>query len=205
MLLTRRKRENIAGLPLCIMRLADDAARKLAHHGARRGHKAEVRPAEGRIEAERLPFTDGNVRAALARCFQDGQRNGVHAHDIFGSGCVCDLAEQFRILQLAEEIRLLDIEAGGVRAEHGAQRVRVCFAVLHWDNNQLRPGAEAVGLHNAEDVRVDCCGDIGLGTFTVAAHGDSFCSGSPAVINASVGHVHTGQFAEHSLVFKNSL
>ena len=135
MLLTRRKRENIAGLPLCIMRLADDAARKLAHHGARRGHKAEVRPAEGRIEAERLPFTDGNVRAALAGCFQDGQRNGVHAHDIFGSGCVRDLAEQLRVLQQAEEIRLLDIEAGGVRTEYGAQRVRVCSAVLHRDDS----------------------------------------------------------------------
>ena len=116
-----------------------------------------------------------------------------------------DLAEQLRVLQQAEEIRLLDIEAGGVRAEHGAQRVRVCFAVLHWDNNQLRPGAEAVGLHNAEDVRVDRCGDIGLCAFAVAAHGDGLCGGSSAVINARIGHVHAGQLTEHGLVLENSL
>ena len=134
-LLPRGKREDIAGLPLRVVRLTDDAAGELTHHGARRGHKAEVRAAEGRVEAKGLTFADGDVRAALAGRFQNCQRNGVHTHDVFGPGCVRDLAEQLRVLQQAEEIRLLDIEAGGIRTEYGAQRVRVCSAVLHRDDS----------------------------------------------------------------------
>ena len=116
-----------------------------------------------------------------------------------------DLADRLRVLKLAEVVRLLEVEARGVRAERCLERVRVGPAVLRGDDDQLGVGGKAVGLHDLDGLRVRGGGDVGLRALAVAAHGNGLGRGGRAVVVRGVGNVHAGQLADHGLEFKGAL
>ena len=205
MLLARGQRQHVANLAVHILRLADDAAGELSRHGGCRGHEAEERAAERRVEAEGLTVADGDVRTHRARRGQNGAGDGVHAHDELGARGVDDLTGRLRVFDLAEVVRLLEVEARGVIAEHFLERVEISSAVLCGDDKKLGIRGEAVGLHDLDDLRMGAGGDIGLRALAVLAHGDRLGCGGRAVVVRGVGNVHAGQLADHRLEFKRAL
>ena len=205
MLLARGQRQHVANLAVHILRLADDAAGELSRHGGRCGHKAEERAAERRVEAEGLTVADGDIRAHRARRGQNGAGDGVHAHDELCARGVDDLTGRLRVFNLAEVVRLLEVEARGVIAERFLERVEISSAVLCGDDKKLGIRGEAVGLHDLDDLRMGAGGDVSLRALAVLAHGDRLGRGSRAVVVRGVGDVHAGQLADHRLEFKRTL
>ena len=116
-----------------------------------------------------------------------------------------DLAHRLGVLDQAEEVRLLEVEAGGVCAERSAQRVQIDPSVLLRDHGQLRSGGKAVGLHDLDGLRIGAGGDKRLRALAILAHGDRLSSSRRAVIVRGVRHVHAGQLADHGLEFKGAL
>ena len=205
MLLARGQRQHVANLAVHIFRLADDAAGELSRHGGRRGHEAEERAAERRVEAEGLTVADGDIRAHRARRGQNGAGDGVHAHDELCARGVDDLTGRLRVFDLAEVVRLLEVEARGVIAERFLERVEISSAVLCGDDKKLGIRGEAVGLHDLDDLRMGAGGDVSLRALAVLAHGDRLGRGGRAVVVRGVGDVHAGQLADHGLEFESAL
>ena len=104
-----------------------------------------------------------------------------------------------------EVIRLLEVEARGVLAERGLERVEVGPAVLCGNDGQLGVRGKAVGLHDLDDLRVHAGGDIRLHALAVTAHRDGLGGSGRAVVVGGVGNVHARQFADHSLELERAL
>ena len=205
-LLARLQRQDKTALAARIDRLADDTARQLAHVLRRSGHEAEIRAAPAEGHAKRLALTDGDIRAALLRRFQDAEGNGVTAEDIQRARCMDDLAERFGVLKLAEEVRLLDAHAGDVPGRQKlAQGVRIGLSVLDGDDAQLVARAVAIGADGVDDVGMGRAGDQLHAALAVAAHGCGLGGGGRAVIDGCIGDVHARQLADHGLIFKDGL
>jgi len=76
---------------------------------------------------------------------------GLGEKDGFGGpGGMGGLADGPGILQIAVVVGLLDVHAGGVRAQGGLEGFQVRAAVLLGDQLQLHAGAEAVGPHGLD-------------------------------------------------------
>ena len=73
-LLTRLQRETVGGVPVGVLRDADEAARQLPLEARAHGHVAGVRSAEAHRHAEALRRADGDVGAEVAGRLQ--QRHG---------------------------------------------------------------------------------------------------------------------------------
>ena len=129
----------------------------------------------------------------------------MDAQDEFGPCFVGNGAGGLRILQVAVEIGLLQIDTGVRIAEHGAQGVQIGAPVLSWNERNLRIRARTIGLDGLNHRRV--CGgrDQRAIAFAVAAHRHGFRGGGGAVVHGGVGGVHAGQLTDHGLVFKNGL
>lgn len=136
-LLPRGEREHIAGLAVYVLRLTDDAAGKLARHGGGRRHKTEVGAAESSVEPEGLTVAHSDVSAHLMWSRQKSTGDGVHAHNKLRTRGVDELADGPCIFDLTEVVRLLEIEARGVLAERGLERVGVGPAILCGNDGQL--------------------------------------------------------------------
>ena len=132
-LLTRGQRQHVADLAVHIRSSGRRCGRELSRHGGCRGHEAEERTAERRVEAEGLTVADGDIRTHRARRGQNGAGDGVHAHDELCARGVDDLTGRLRVFNLAEVVRLLEVEARGVIAERFLERVEISSAVLCGD------------------------------------------------------------------------
>ena len=197
--------EHVAHIAVHVVGLPHDAARELAEHGLVCGHIAQVRPTEGKVQPQGLGLAHGHVRAALAGGLHDRQGDGVTPHDVLGPGGVDALADGFRILDAAEEVGLLDIDAGDVRAQRGLEGLHIRAPVPGGDHLQLRAGAEAVGAHDGDGLGIRAGGDQGLVPFPVPAHGQGLGGGGGAVVDGGVGDLHARQGANHGLILKNRL
>ena len=81
MLLPGLERQDERPPTVPVGRLPDDAPRQLPQQGFGDDHKTEVRPAEIDRVADRLPVTDGDVRAVLTRRGEHRERQGVADRD----------------------------------------------------------------------------------------------------------------------------
>ena len=136
---------------------------------------------------------------------QKSTGDGVHAHNKLRTRGVDELADGPCIFDLTEVVRLLEIEARGVLAERGLERVGVGPAILCGNDGQFGVRGKAVGLHDLDDLRVHAGGNIRLCTLAVAAHGDGLGGSGRAVVVGGVGNVHARQFADHSLELERAL
>ena len=114
------------------------------------------------------------------------------------------LADGSCVFDLPEVIRLLEVEARGVLAERGLERVEIGSAILCGNDSQFGVRGEAVGLHDLDDLRIRAGGDIRLHALTVTAHRDGL-GGSGRAVVGGVGNIHARQFADHSLELERAL
>ena len=205
MLLARGKGENVTGVAVDVVRLADDTAGELAGHGIGRRHDAEVRAAERGVKAEGLAVGHDDVRTAFARGLHDGGGDHVDAHDKLRARGMNDLADGGSVFHHAEVVGLLDEEAGCVFAEGCLESGCIGLAVLRGNDDKLGVGGEAVGLHGLDDLGIDSAGDIRLRALAILAHGDGLRRSGAAVIVGGVGHIHAGELADHGLELENAL
>ena len=116
-----------------------------------------------------------------------------------------ELPERLRVLEKAVEVRLLHVEGGDLRREHGAQRPGIGPAVLCGHDAQLVAGAVAVGAHGVDDVRVRGGGDQCHAALAVSRHRGGLGHGGRPVVHGGVRHVHAGQLADHRLILEDGL
>ena len=124
MLLASLQGEHEPAPALGVDRLADDAARHASRELLAGREKAEARPAQVLIVAERLALAHGDVGALLTRRSQNAEGERVGDDDQQGAGVVGDLRRGGDVLDAAEEARLLDDDGGGLGVDGGAQRRR---------------------------------------------------------------------------------
>ena len=115
------------------------------------------------------------------------------------------LADRLSILKEAIEVGLLDVHGGDVIRQHLLQCLRIGLAVFCWHHAQLVVGAEAVGAHGIDGIGMRSGGDQRYTALPVAAHGGGLGCGGGAVVDGGIAHGHSGQRADHGLVFKNGL
>ena len=113
------------------------------------------------------------------------------------------LADGTGVLDAAVVVGLLEVDAGGVRAQGDGGEVRA--PILLRQERQLHAGAETVGAHGFDGLGVRAGGDIGAVPLPVPAHGQGLGGGGGAVIDGGVGDFHARQGADHGLVFEDGL
>ena len=96
------------------------------------------------------------------------------------------LAQSFRVLQLAEEIGLLNIERGYVGGEQLPDGLRVGFAVFDRNQAHFVAGAVAIGGNGIDHVRMGRSGHQSHPALPLPAHGGCFCGGGGAVVTEAL-------------------
>ncbi len=98
--------------PVDVRGHANKTAGDLAHKGLATGQDAEIRPAVGERDAQRLAFAGCDVRPVLARRGKDGERDGLNDRNeerTRGVGEPTDLGHR---LEQSEEARVGDDHTG---------------------------------------------------------------------------------------------
>ena len=145
MLLSSLEGEHVPRPALDVPRPPDDAPRHLAHVLLSAGEEPQVRPSEAQGNAQRLSLAHGDVRAVLARGPQQPQRYRLDHSHVQGAGGVGRLTQAVHVLQVAEEVGLLDDQAGVLFRHTNVFR-------RHAVHGQAAPGG--VGAHDGLVVRV---------------------------------------------------
>src|SRR5699024_9898508 len=130
-----------------------------------------------------LTFAYGDVRPTGSGGLHDGAGDGIDAHDILGAGGMDNLANGGSILHVSIVVGLLEIEAGGISAQHVLEGIRISTAILFRNNDQFCAGTKAVSAHGLNHVGMSAGGHIGSGPLAVLAHGDGLGGGGTAVVN----------------------
>ncbi len=160
-LLARLKRENEAAPPIRVDGLADDAAGHAPHVVDARREEAVVRPAVRRPVAGRLPLADRD-RAPYAP-------GASSTPSDMRSTCAIESApaslrsrrECRRVLETAEEVRLLEEDRGGIR-RRARELVRVDDAAAVRDLDDLEAEPARVRLHDLAHLRIQRLGENDL-------------------------------------------
>ena len=102
------------------------------------GHDAEVGAAVLHRRAERVAFGDGDVGAPIAGTLQEAEADRVERGDDERAGVVSDFGEAGGVFDAAEEVWLLDDDAGGFVIDGGGQIFRFDDAARRADGDELR-------------------------------------------------------------------
>ena len=143
-LLARLKREREPGAAFGILRAPHDAARHLPHEREAGRHEAEVRSAASERHTQGLALAADDVGAApsdaapLARRLVERERGGIHHRDHQNVVRMRPIGELIDLLQVAEEIRLLQHQRGGIRR------------TVRFERLERRQAAAAVVIHRLE-------------------------------------------------------
>src|SRR5207245_3505311 len=108
----RLQGEDIAALARGVYCLVDDPAGQASDECRPRGEEPVVRPAVRLVVPRRLALADRERTAVLARRFQDAERDRVDVCDRQRLGVAPGGGEVRRRLEAAEEVRLLEDDAG---------------------------------------------------------------------------------------------
>ena len=197
--------EDIAAFTRGVGRLADDAARHAPDVVRAHGDEPVVRPAVRLVVAGALPFADRNRAAVAPGRLEDSERDRVDVRHRESLGVVRDRCELGRRLEAAEEVRLLEDDAGGVFGRL-ADVVRVGDAVGVRNLDDLEPEAGRVRLHDLPDLRVQRLREDDLRPAGRVLRDVAGVRGHRrAVVPRGVGDVHTGELADHRLVLEDRL
>ena len=204
-LLAGLEREDERTAPVGVERLADDAPGHPPHVVRARGEEAVVRPAVRRPVARRLALPDRERAAVGARRLEHAEGHEVDVRDRQGTCLVRGRRQRRRVLQAAEEVRLLE-EHGGRVDRSGAELVRVGDAVALRHLDDLEAEAGRVGLHDLAHLRIERFGQNDLATIGHMAGDEAGIGGDGGpVVAGRVGDVHPGQLADHGLVLEDRL
>ena len=111
------------------------------------------------------------------------------------------------ILHAAEEIRVLDDDAGGLVGQGLGEFIEVGIGALpRGDFDPFDVEVDAVGVDHAPEDRGDGAGDHHLAAAgDLDGHHHGFEQGGAAVVEAGVGNIHSGEAADGGLVFVDGL
>jgi hypothetical protein len=119
MLLASLQREDPAAAAAAINSLARNATGHAADELLFAGHDAEVRTSIEERRAERLPFSDGHIGAQVAGPLQQTEADWIERLNQQRAGVVGDFRNRCDVLQAAEEVRMLQQDAGRVAIDGG--------------------------------------------------------------------------------------
>src|SRR2546422_1167388 len=167
---------------------------------------SQERTAEVHLRAERLSFSDDDVRSEVPRGTDDRLRDRIHPDDEHPFRHGANFLELF--FESAEEIRVLDIDTASVRRQRGLQlreiehpafSVIVHFADLEAcaDNivREHRPSVVPQRTRDEEDpTPVDS-----------VRHPGRFAERRRAVVHRRVRRVHPGELADQPLILPERL
>ncbi len=202
--------QHVAGVLVQVDGLADDAPGALAHMLHLAGEEAQVGAAKAEAVARGLALAHKDVRAILARRGEDAQADGVGRHDqvrALGVDGVGQFLQPGRGLDGAQEVRVLDDDAGGVFVDQGGQVVQIVEAgqvVAH----EVQGEALGVGAHDLAIFGVDRGGHdhpAALVAAEVEGHDHGLGGAGGPVIVAGVAHFHAAEVGDHGLIFVDGL
>ncbi len=198
--------EDKSPAPLAVHRGSCNPPRHPANQVLPRGKEAQVGPAEADLVAEGLSFANDNVRAVIRRGLEDPQRDGIDAGHEEGACPVDQIGQSIYRLQAAEEVWMLDQDAGNLLIEMLFEDVQAHGPVRGGNFHKLQIPASQVGSHHLPVDGMDgsrrqnfpppCC---------PASHDSRFRKGRRPIVHGGVGHIHARQQTDHRLVFVNSL
>ena len=205
MLLARHQGEHVAASPVGVDGLAAQPPRHLAHVAHAGGEQAEVRTAEAHRIAQRLAFGGHDVGPHGARRPQRAEGDDLRDHDdqqrALGVRGFCQIRE---VGEIAEQVGILDHDAGGVGVNAGCQVLAAWR--LRWgavEREALKTGQRRRGV---AVMRVQVAGDHRLrAARDPVGHHDRLGGGGGAVIHRGVGHFHAGQQADLGLELEQVL
>ena len=114
MLLAGRQRQHPAPVALGIERLAGEAAGHLADEFLPAGEQPDIGAAEAQRVAQRLALRGDDIGPHLARRAHQAERDDLgDRDDEQRAGPVAGLGERRQVVQAAEEVGVLDHDAGG--------------------------------------------------------------------------------------------
>ncbi len=188
-----------------VHRLPDDAPRHAADELASGGKEPVVRAAVGGPVAGRLSLAECDVAAVRARSFQHPERHQIDVRDGERPGLPGRLRQIGSRFEVAEEVRLLEEDGGGIR-RCGTYLVGVGHAVPVRNLDHLEAEARRIGLHDLADLGVQRLGehdlpplgDVPRDEAGVGRHGR-------AVVSGRVRDVHSRQLADDRLVLEHRL
>ena len=196
-LLTCLQRQRVGTPAVVIVGEADQTPRHAPHQLLPHRHEAEVGPAEGRWDAERLAVPDGDVETEVSRRGEQGAGDRVGAADRDGSDRPGGLGHRGDLRHRPEEPRQGDDRAG-IAGSHRRAHVG--------GGHHLDPPPLPVGADHGECLGVEVGGHEhpvppGLG------HGHHHALGGRggAVVEGGVGHVQARELADHRLELEDRL
>ena len=197
MLFARLQGQRIRRFTVAIEAAPDEPPRDAAHVRRRCGDEADVRTTIGHGNAERLPFTDRDLRAPLGRRNERTERHRFCDHtDEYRSGSLDNVARRLRrYVERTEEVRILyddgreafvceqRFERGEIRH---AVRIRQLFDV------EFEPAR--VRLQDGAVIGMDGRGDENRAAPSrVDGHDRAFGEGRRTIVDRRVCDIEAGQ------------
>ena len=197
-LLARLQRQHVAGPPLDVLRLADDAARHLPHVLVAAREHADVWPTEAQWHAQRLSLGHDDIGAVLRRRPVQAEAHRLGGDDEQRTRGVRGIAPHCCVDRHAsEEVRLRHGEARVLAVER-ERAVRL--------NVDRYVASVRVTAHDRQPVRVHPVRDRDPpATRHGARHQARLRQRRRAVVHAGVRHVHAGQLADQRLELEDRL
>ena len=205
MLLPRLEREHEGAPSVDVHGLADDTSRHAPDEVVPRREEAVVRAAVGLPVPGRLPLADRHGAAVRSRRLEDAERHRVDVRDRERTRVRRSLGQIGRLLEAAEEVRLLEDHGGRIpRRLCELVRVRDAAPVRHL--HDLEPEARRIRLHDLAHLRVDCLREHDLPPIGDVPRDEAgIRRDRGAVVSGRIRHVHPGELADDRLVLEDRL
>ena len=206
MLLSGLEGKHICTLTVHIAGSAHDTSRKLAHMVLAASKETYIRTAVAERNAERLRISAGDVRIPFARSPDDRQRRRIGIDHKETLLCMDSISKTCQIFYYTIFIDARNKNSGNVSGSKLSQHRTIRrHTVLTWNESKLDAVELRIGLHNLYHLRQKAFRkkDTSLLLCRSHRHHHRLGSGSGAVIHRSIGAVHTGEFRDHGLIFKD--
>ena len=204
-LLAGRQRQHPGAAAVGVDGLAAQAARHLAHEIGPGGEQADIGAAEVEADAEALAFAGDDVGAHVTGGFQCPERYRLGDDDHQQRpGFVAFLCQVGGVVQIAEKVRRLHDDAGGVG---GDVRCEV-FAAGDVGRREIEAEPEELGLgpHRFAVVGMQRPGqDRAVAAGQALGHQHRFGGGGRAFVHRRVGDLHAGQHRHLGLELEQEL
>ena len=177
-------------LPFLIYCLTCDPAGHPPDKPLLRCKKPQGRSAETDLIAQGLSLTYGNVRSIFTRWLNQAQSNGINGHNKECPGAMHHFFDLCHGFQMAEKIRMLNKNTGGLVHEMSLELFRIELALRTGDGLDGNTRAMRIGMYRMGIMRMHTAGDNDPVTSfhgTRHHHGLRCCRGP--VIHGRIGNL----------------
>ena len=135
--------------------LTDQPAGQAADELLTASQDAQVRPAESQRIAQRLPFGHDDVGCVIARASEQAEADRIDRHDQERPRSMGDFGARPHVFQAAEEIGMLDDDAGRVIVDHGGESFRADRSARRCHRHQFNVEIGQIGRHDLAVFRMN--------------------------------------------------